>query len=64
MHVASESPQAVESVWYVVLLFSIVCVVFWRALLKIVITIVAVVVLALLATGAILILENIHRFYG
>ena len=45
-------------------MFSIVCVVFWRALLKIVITIVAVVVLALLATGAILILENIHRFYG
>jgi hypothetical protein len=64
MYVASESPQAVESVWYVVLLFSIVCVVFWRALLKIVITIVAVVVLALLATGAILILENIHHFNG
>jgi hypothetical protein len=60
MYVASESPQAVESVRYTVLLFAIVAVVFWRALLKIVVMIVAMTVLVLLASGAILILQNMH----
>jgi hypothetical protein len=61
MYVVSESPQAAESVRYIVLLFSIVSVIFWRALLKIVVMIVAVAVLVLLASGAILILQNIHH---
>lgn len=64
MYVATESPQAMESVRYTVLLFSIVAVVFWRALLKIVVMIVAIAVLALLASGAILILQNIHYLNG
>jgi uncharacterized membrane protein affecting hemolysin expression len=48
----------------VILLFAIFSVVFWRVMLKIVVIVVAIVILVLLASGAVLILQNMQHLHG
>lgn len=64
MHVAVAAPHAVQSIRYVILLFAIFSVVFWRVTLKIVAMVVAIMVLVLLASGAVLILQNMQHWHG
>ena len=64
MHVAVAAPHAAESIRYVILLFAIFSVVFWRVMLRIVVMVVAMTILVLLASGAVLILQNIHHLHG
>jgi hypothetical protein len=64
MSVAVAAPHAAESIRYVILLFAIFSVVFWRVMLKIVVMVVAIAVVVLLASGAILILQNMHHLHG
>ena len=61
MFVAEGTPQAVESVRTVIVLFAAISVIFWRVLLRIVLTVAAIALLVLLTSGAILIFESIHH---
>jgi hypothetical protein len=60
MFVAQGTPQAVESVRTVIVLFAVISVLFWKPLLKIAVAIAAIAIVVLLASGAILILQSIH----
>jgi hypothetical protein len=64
MSVALASTHAVESFRYAIVLFAIFSVVFWRTLLMIVVMVVAIAVLVLLTSGAVLILQNLHHVHG
>lgn len=64
MHVAVAAPHAGESIRYVILLFAIFSVVFWRVMLRIVVMVVAIAILVLLASGAVLILQNMQHLHG
>jgi len=61
MFVAQGTPQAVESVRTVIVLFAVISVLFWKPLLKIAVAIAAIAIVVLLASGAILILQSIHH---
>ncbi|MEP7022705.1 MAG: hypothetical protein ABJB47_02615 [Actinomycetota bacterium] len=61
MSVVGSAPQAAESVRMMVVLFGIVTVVFWKVLLKIAVMVAATVLIILLTSGAIVLLESIHR---
>jgi hypothetical protein len=61
MFVAQGATQAAETVQAVVVLFAAVSVIFWRVLLRIVLTVAAIALLVLLTSGAMLIFEIIHR---
>lgn len=64
MHVAVVAPHAAASIRYVILLFAIFSVVFWRVMLRIVVMVVAMAILVLLASGAVLILQNMQHLHG
>jgi hypothetical protein len=61
MFAVEGAPQAVETARTIIILFAIVSVVFWRVLLKIAVMTAAIVLIVLLTSGAIVLLENIHR---
>ena len=52
MHVAVAAPHAGESIRYVILLFAIFSVVFWRVMLRIFVMVLAIAILVLLASVA------------
>ena len=64
MHVAVVAPHAGESIRYVILLFAIFSVVFWRVMLRIVVMVVAIAILVLLGSGTVLILQNMQHWHG
>jgi hypothetical protein len=64
MHVAVAAPHAAGSIRYVILLFAIFSVVFWRVMLRIVVMVVAIAILVLLASGAVLVLQNMQHLHG
>lgn len=61
MFVAQGTPQTVESVRTVVVLFAAISVIFWKTMLKIVLTVAAIAVTVLLTSGVILIYQGIHH---
>ncbi len=61
MFVAQATPQTVESVRTVVILFAAVSVIFWKTLLKIAVAVAAIALVVLLTSGAIMIYQNIHH---
>jgi hypothetical protein len=61
MLVAQGTPHAVESVRTIIVLFATISVIFWRALLRIVLTVAAIVLVILLVSGAILVFEAVSR---
>jgi hypothetical protein len=56
--------QTAESVRTVVLLFAVVSAVFWKVLLKIIVTMTVIVLIVLLVSGAIVLLESINGVTG
>ncbi len=60
MFVAQGTPQTVESVRTVIVLFVTISVIFWKALLKIALTVAAIVLAVLLTSGAIWILQHVR----
>lgn len=61
MFVVQGMPQTVESVRTVVVLFAAISVIFWKTMLKIVLTVAAIAVTVLLTSGVILIYQGIHH---
>ncbi len=61
MFAAQGTPQTVESVQTVIVLFAAISVIFWKTLLKIALTLAAIAMVVLLTSGVILILQNIHH---
>ena len=61
MFVVQGTPQTVESVRTVVVLFAVISVIFWKTMLKIVLTVAAIAVTVLLTSGVILIYQGIHH---
>ncbi len=61
MFVVHGTPQTVESVRTAVVLFAAISVIFWKTLLKIVLTVAAIVVTVLLTSGVMLIYQGIHH---
>jgi hypothetical protein len=61
MFVAEAAPQAVESVRTAIVLIAVVSVVFWKALLKFVLMAAVITVIVLLASGAMVLMQNIHH---
>ena len=61
MFVAHGTPQAVESIRTIIVLFATASVIFWRALLRLVLTVAAIALVILLTSGAILIFEIVSR---
>jgi hypothetical protein len=60
MFVAQGTPHTVESVRTVIVLFAAISVIFWKTLLKIVLTLAAIAVAVLLTSGVILIFQHIR----
>lgn len=61
MFVAQATPQTMESVRTVIVLFAAVSVIFWKVLLKIALTLAVITVVILFTSGVILILQNVHQ---
>jgi hypothetical protein len=61
MFVAQGTPQTVESVRTAIVLFAAISVIFWKALLKIALTVAAIVLAVLLTSGVIWILQHVHQ---
>ena len=61
MFVGQGTPHAVESARMVIVLFTAISVIFWKTLLKIVLTVAAIAVVVLLTSGVILIYQGIHH---
>jgi hypothetical protein len=53
--------QEVESAKLAVVLIAAVLVVFWRLVLRVLLAIIAIVVVVLVGSGAIVVLESMHR---
>ena len=54
------APQNLESIRILIMLFAIITMIFWRAVLRIVVTIVAIVIVVLLASGAVALWQGLH----
>jgi hypothetical protein len=61
MFVAQGTPQAVESVRTIIVLFATISVIFWRTLLRIVVMVAAIALIILLTSGAVLIFESLNH---
>lgn len=61
MFVVQATPQAVESARTIIVLFAAISVIFWKTLLKIAVTVAAIVLVVLLTSGAIMIYQSIHH---
>jgi hypothetical protein len=53
--------QEVESAKIAIVLIAAVLVVFWRIVLRVLLAIIAIVVVVLVGSGAIVVLESVHR---
>ena len=60
MFVVQAAPQAVESVRTIVVLFAVISVIFWKTLIKLAVTVAAIVLVVLLTAGAIMIFQYVH----
>ena len=60
MFVVQAAPQAVESVRTIILLFAVISVIFWKTLIKLAVTVAAIVLVVLLTAGAIMIFQYVH----
>ncbi len=61
MFVLQATPQAVESARTIIVIFATISVIFWRALLRIVVMVAAMAVIILLTSGALLIYQSLHH---
>jgi hypothetical protein len=61
MFVVQAAPQAVESIRTIVVLFAVISVIFWKTLIKLAVTVAAIVLVVLLTAGAIMIFQNVHH---
>jgi len=61
MFVVQAAPQAAESLRTIVVLFAAISVIFWKTVIKIVVTVAAIVLVVLLTAGAIMIFQNVHH---
>jgi hypothetical protein len=61
MFVVQATPQAVESARTIILLFAAISVIFWKTLIKLAVTVAAIVLVVLLTAGAIMIFQNVHH---
>jgi len=61
MFVVQATPQAVESIRTIVVLFAVISVIFWKTLIKLAVTVAAIVLVVLLTAGAIMIFQNVHH---
>ena len=50
-----------QSMYAAIVLFATICVIFWRALLRIAVMVTAIVAIVLLTSGAVLIYQGIHH---
>ena len=57
---AHSAQHAIGSVQITVLIFAAVIVIFWRTVLRITVTVAAIVLIALLVSGMITLLQDIH----
>ena len=61
MLASNATVQSVTSIQLVIALFAITIVMFWRAILKMLLVIAAVLAIILLASGTIVLIEGIHH---
>ena len=61
MLVFQATPQTVESVRTIIVAFAMISVIFWRALLRIIVMVAAIVMIILLTSGVLLIYQILHH---
>ena len=60
MFVLQATPQTVESARTIIVIFATISVIFWRALLRIIVMVAAIVAIILLTSGVLLIYQSLH----
>src|ERR1022692_977232 len=63
MYLPQGAPQELESIRILIVAFAVMTVVFWRAVLRITLTVAAIVIFVLLTSGAVAFFQAIHPFH-
>jgi hypothetical protein len=63
MYLPQGAPQELESIRILIVAFAVITVVFWRAVLRITLTVAAIVIVVLLTSGAVAFFQALHHVH-